>query len=164
MDFNSKKVSLIILFVISMFVSRSMFFFIDDPEGPNLLIVTVLALILYFLTLPIFLYFKTTYFKKFLLAIGGMVILVGGFLVLNSYAYKEKQGDSRFDYKNIEYNIEGKKVTPKDGVTKYFGNELRTDLELSVKTVEAHTSNLMKKLDIHDRASLAVWYQINFVG
>ena len=31
-----------------------MFLFIDDPEGPNLLIVVVLAMILYFLSLTIY--------------------------------------------------------------------------------------------------------------
>ncbi len=32
--------------------------------------------------------------------------------------------------------------------------EVAVDLALSVKTIEAHKLNLMRKLDIHDRASL----------
>jgi hypothetical protein len=48
MPLESKKTSLLLLLVITAFVcSRALFFFFHDPEGPNLLIVTVLALILY---------------------------------------------------------------------------------------------------------------------
>lgn len=36
-----------LLAVISFLVSRSLFLLVDDPEGPNLLIVTVLALAIY---------------------------------------------------------------------------------------------------------------------
>jgi len=32
--------------------------------------------------------------------------------------------------------------------------EIATNLELSVKTIEAHKFNLMRKLDIHNRAQL----------
>lgn len=42
-----KKTTLIILGVISLLCSRGLFFFVNDPEGPNLLIVTVLAVIIY---------------------------------------------------------------------------------------------------------------------
>lgn len=37
----------ILLFLISILLSRAFFFTIDDPEGPNLLIVSLLALFLY---------------------------------------------------------------------------------------------------------------------
>jgi len=42
-----KKVSWFILLLISFTISRVVFFLTDDPEGPNLLIVTVLAMFLY---------------------------------------------------------------------------------------------------------------------
>lgn len=54
MDFKSKNTPYIILVATSLFCSRSAFFFIDDPEGPNLLVVTVLAVVIYFLSLAIF--------------------------------------------------------------------------------------------------------------
>lgn len=50
----SKKTSLILLAIIALLGSRAMFFFIDDPEGPNLLIVTVTALVVYSLSLVAF--------------------------------------------------------------------------------------------------------------
>ena len=36
-----------ILLIISFAISRLLFFLVDDPEGPNLLIVTVLAILIY---------------------------------------------------------------------------------------------------------------------
>lgn len=73
----SKKSSLIILAITALLLSRSMFVFFDDPEGPNLLIVTVGAAIIYFLSL-------TTYrfnppvagLKKLLLAILVQILIV----------------------------------------------------------------------------------------
>jgi hypothetical protein len=47
MYFKSKTISLVILGATSLVVSRAMFAFINDPEGPNLLIVTVLAAVIY---------------------------------------------------------------------------------------------------------------------
>jgi hypothetical protein len=47
MYFKSKKTSLLILGITSIICSRTMFVFFDDPEGPNLLIVFVAALVLY---------------------------------------------------------------------------------------------------------------------
>lgn len=41
-----------------MVVSRVIFFLIDDPEGPNLLIVTVLALIIFSITLSALTFYK----------------------------------------------------------------------------------------------------------
>ncbi|MEK7649838.1 MAG: META domain-containing protein [Patescibacteria group bacterium] len=73
-----------------------------------------------------------------------ILILVGGFFLLNEYIYREKQGDAGFQkgYKDITYTIEGRAVTLTDGVseieaapgsaskivTKYFGNEAEGDL------------------------------------
>jgi hypothetical protein len=42
-----KKVPLFILLIISFAISRFVFFLINDPEGPNLLIVTVLAMLIF---------------------------------------------------------------------------------------------------------------------
>jgi hypothetical protein len=61
MDIKSKKLSLIILGIASLVCSRVIFMFLDDPEGPNLLIVVVLAAILYTTSLAV--YFLV---KKFL--------------------------------------------------------------------------------------------------
>lgn len=61
-----------------------MFFFFDDPEGPNLLIVTVMAAILYFLSLFAFL-LKTSERKKLLLSVCIQVLIATGlFIYLNT--------------------------------------------------------------------------------
>lgn len=53
---NSKKLSLLILFITSLLVTRAMFSIIDDPEGPNLLVVVVGASIPYILSLATYTY------------------------------------------------------------------------------------------------------------
>ncbi len=47
MSLTSKKSSLLILAITSLIFSRAMFAFVNDPEGPNLLIVIVMAAIIY---------------------------------------------------------------------------------------------------------------------
>ena len=47
MNFNEKRTSLLLLGITALVCSRTLFFLFHDPEGPNLLIVTVLAVILY---------------------------------------------------------------------------------------------------------------------
>lgn len=42
-----KKIPLIILGVVSLVLSRATFLYINDPEGPNLLVVIVLAAVIY---------------------------------------------------------------------------------------------------------------------
>ncbi len=54
MYFKSKKTSLII-FILSLVLSRGIFMLVNDPEGPNLLIVVVLAVIIYALALVVYL-------------------------------------------------------------------------------------------------------------
>lgn len=81
--------------------------------------------------------------NKYLLSgLGLLVFLIGGFFVLNSYIYEEKQAVGAADYKDAEYVIEGQRVKLEDGMaeieaapgsaskitTRYFGNELATDL------------------------------------
>ncbi len=46
-SFESKKTSLLLLVFTALIFARTLFFFFHDFEGPNLLIVTLLALILY---------------------------------------------------------------------------------------------------------------------
>ncbi len=76
----------------------------------------------------------------------GIAVLVGGFFALNKYIYNEKQGEPAIkeavtDPKNGTYSVNGEAVILKDGVsevtipnssakvvTRYFGNELKTDL------------------------------------
>lgn len=75
-----------------------------------------------------------------------IAVLVGGFFALNKFIYNEKQGEPAIkevvtDPKNATYMISGESVTLKNGVheaaipnssaqvvTRYFGNELATDL------------------------------------
>jgi len=42
-----KRNSLLILAVVSLALSRAMFYFINDPEGPNLVVVMGLAVIIF---------------------------------------------------------------------------------------------------------------------
>ncbi len=70
-------------------------------------------------------------------------LLVAGFFALNAYIYEEKQATAATDYKDAEYFIEGQRVQLEDGlseveaapgsaskiVTRYFGNEIVTDLD-----------------------------------
>lgn len=80
---------------------------------------------------------------KWILVIAMVIAaLVVGFFALNAYIYEEKQVDAYTDYKDATYLIDGQQVTLIDGVseieaapgsaskivTRYFGNELRTDL------------------------------------
>lgn len=51
MAFNSKKISLITAGATAMVCSRLFFFFLDDAEGPNSLVVAGLALAIFLLSL-----------------------------------------------------------------------------------------------------------------
>jgi O-antigen/teichoic acid export membrane protein len=67
----------IILIITSLLLSRSIFFFIDDPEGPNLVVVIGLALIIYFMSsVPYMVRSSFTSLKKLSLAISIQVLLV----------------------------------------------------------------------------------------
>ncbi len=82
--------------------------------------------------------------NKILLSIvAAAIILIGGFFILNSYIYDEKQVVAEADHKDAEYIIEGQRVKLQDGVaeveaapgsaskiiTRYFGNDIKTDLD-----------------------------------
>lgn len=82
--------------------------------------------------------------KIILYVLIGLVILIGGFFLLNNYIYVQKQGDQGFqkDYKNISYIIEGQTIGLVNGysevetvtgsasktITRYFGNEAEGDI------------------------------------
>lgn len=82
MDSKQKKIPLLILAVTSLFCSRTMFYFFDDPEGPNLLVVTGMAVIIYFLSLAIRvfhpLHLTSTKSKDVLLTIVIQIIITTG--------------------------------------------------------------------------------------
>jgi hypothetical protein len=49
----TRNISLIVLGIASLTLSRIVFYFINDPEGPNLLVVAVLAAVIYAVSLAI---------------------------------------------------------------------------------------------------------------
>ncbi len=80
--------------------------------------------------------------KILLIVLVTALLLIGGFFALNSYIYEEKQATATTDYKDAEFFLEGQRVKLSGGVseteaapgsaskitTRYFGNELKTDL------------------------------------
>jgi hypothetical protein len=84
MSFTSKKTSLLLLGITALVCSRTLFFLFNDPEGPNLLIVTVLAAILYFSSLIVWSFIRsTTGLKRLLVAICTQIIVVTGLYTLS---------------------------------------------------------------------------------
>ncbi len=76
---NIKKTSLLILVITSLTFSRLMFAFFNDPEGPNLLIVAVTALIVFLLSLGVCSFIPSvTGRNKVLLAICIQIVIVIG--------------------------------------------------------------------------------------
>ncbi len=71
MPIYPRKYTFIVLGATSLLCSRLSFTFIDDSEGPNLLIVTVLAVLLFAISIFTFRYtaLKTPYLTKLILAI-----------------------------------------------------------------------------------------------
>lgn len=80
--------------------------------------------------------------KSFIGIIAVIIILVGGYSLFKSRGSEEKQIVTIVDYKNITYTIDSNLVKLENGVaevgmvpdsasktiTRYFGNELKTDL------------------------------------
>ena len=60
MNFKSNKVILLILAIVALVCSRAVFFLINDPEGPNLLVVIGLAAVLYCVFLTVYFLIKRT--------------------------------------------------------------------------------------------------------
>jgi hypothetical protein len=76
---ESQKTSLLLLVITALVCSRTLFFFFHDPEGPNLLIVTVLALLLYSASFIAWKFIPaTTKGKRLLLAICTQLLIVIG--------------------------------------------------------------------------------------
>ena len=71
MNFNSRKTSLIILGITALISSRAMFAFINDPEGPNLLIVVVLGAVVFGLSVGL-----SSVFPSLKQGLRGLVILI----------------------------------------------------------------------------------------
>src|SRR3954454_4563422 len=78
MPLESKKTSLLLLVITAFLCSRTLFFFFRDPEGPNLLIVTVLALILYSASFIAWRFIPATAGKKIIFAICAQLLIVIG--------------------------------------------------------------------------------------
>lgn len=75
----SKKLSLFVLGITSLACSRLTFLFIDDPEGPNLLIVVALAVFIYFLSITPYLFgFPKAVFRKVLVSFFIQILLTIG--------------------------------------------------------------------------------------
>jgi hypothetical protein len=76
MLFESKKLSLITLGITAIVSSRAMFSFFNDPEGPNLLIVVVAAVVIYLPSLAVYRFDSSTgNSKKFWLALLTQVLV-----------------------------------------------------------------------------------------
>ena len=76
---ESKKASLLLLAIAAFVCSRTLFFLFHDPEGPNLLIVTVLALLLYGASVLAWRFIPaTSTSKKLLVAICTQLLIVTG--------------------------------------------------------------------------------------
>jgi hypothetical protein len=78
MPVASTKTSLLLLVITALACSRALFFFFHDPEGPNLLIVTVLALILYSAAFIAWRFIPATTSKKLLFAVCTQLLIVTG--------------------------------------------------------------------------------------
>jgi hypothetical protein len=82
MYYQSKTVSLLILGGISLLCSRTMLVSLNDPEGPNLLIVTVMAGIIYLVSLALYVsnsFASLTGQKRLLFTIFIQVLIATGF-------------------------------------------------------------------------------------
>lgn len=92
MNLNSKNTQILILGITSIICSRVMFAFFDDPEGPNLLVVIVAAMVLYSLSIVVYsfsfekrnivLNSSTVNYKKLLIAIFSQIIAAVIFFAL----------------------------------------------------------------------------------
>jgi len=79
MQFTSTKKPLFLLGVTAFTCSRTFFFLLHDPEGPNLLIVTVLAMLLYVASFIAWRFIPAmTASKKLFFAICTQVLIVAG--------------------------------------------------------------------------------------
>jgi len=75
MSFKSKTTQLLILGVTALSLSRALFFFFNDPEGPNLVVVVGAAVIVYAVSLVTYA-FNASDSKKLVFAILIQVVAV----------------------------------------------------------------------------------------
>jgi hypothetical protein len=98
--FKSKKISLLILGVTALVCARAMFYFINDPEGTNLLVTTVIATIVYIVSLTVYLsgfhiksisthfpFVSRSGFMQLLIAIFIQILAVSFLLLLNALGF-----------------------------------------------------------------------------
>ena len=80
MNLKSKKISLVLLGATSILFSRLLFFFFNDPEGPNLLIVVGLAMALFFLSFSAYVLIpaQMKWLQKLSVAVGVQILAVIG--------------------------------------------------------------------------------------
>ena len=83
MQLTSRKTSLLLLGITALACSRTLFFLFHDPEGPNLLIVTALATMLYVASFIVWRFIPATTVKKLLLAICTQVAIVTGLYTIS---------------------------------------------------------------------------------
>ena len=77
--YKTDKTSLLV-FATALACSRAMFFFTNDPEGPNLLIVTGMAVVIYSLSLTTYLFKSPAAgLKRLLLVVLAQILIVVGF-------------------------------------------------------------------------------------
>lgn len=76
------KCYLVLLGVSAIVLGRSVFFFFDDPEGPNLLVVGVVALGTYLLALPVYMFVRTTASIRFCFGIVAQIVILVGLYIL----------------------------------------------------------------------------------
>lgn len=77
MYFKSKTISYVLLGLTSIISSRGFFALIDDPEGPNLLIVSVFAFIMFALSISVYAFTLTIGgLKRLLLGVGIQIVIV----------------------------------------------------------------------------------------
>jgi hypothetical protein len=82
MHVNFKNSSLLILAITAVACSRAMFPFIQDPDGPNLLVVTAMAAVIYFVSSAVYLsnvYPSLTGFKRSSATILSQIVIATGF-------------------------------------------------------------------------------------
>jgi len=74
--------------------------------------------------------------------VGTVIVLVGAFFAFNAYIYEQEQVTATTDYRDAEFIIDGQRIKLTNGITqteaapgsasktttRYFGNELKIDL------------------------------------
>ena len=83
MGVSLRNGTLLVLAVTALACSRAMFAFFDDPEGPNLLVVVVMAAVIYVISLA-------AYLSKFLPSLAGLkrsaaAVFIQMFVATGSY-------------------------------------------------------------------------------